>query len=172
MKKKTGLTDEERDLWQQATKDVTPLPKKRLAKPAASQAVLPAPRKKIKPSPVLPAPNPAPTLSKGGIDTSTAAKVKRGEFAIDGRIDLHGMTLAEAHVRLTAFIESSCRQGLRCLLVITGKGRREAGQPTIQKEAPRWLAHSQLAGRILMISSAQPRHGGKGALYVLLRRQK
>ncbi len=112
----------------------------------------------------------SPPPAKVGVDTPTMARVRRGEYKIEARLDLHGMTLDVAHQQLQEFVETSYHARKRCVLVITGKGGREEGR--LQQEVPRWLAFSQLSRMILMVSSAQPKHGGDGALYLLLKRRK
>ena len=91
-------------------------------------------------------------------------------MAIDGRIDLHGMTQDAAHAALTGFIAHSHEAGRRCVLVITGKGR--AGGGVLRAQVPRWLNQGPLRERILGFSYARPQHGGDGALYVLIRRRR
>lgn len=97
--------------------------------------------------------------------------MKRGEMDIDGRIDLHGLTQEAAHVALNGFISRCYALGRRCVLVITGKGTRE-GSGVLRAAVPRWLNDRPLRGVILAFSHAQPRDGGEGALYVLLKRQR
>lgn len=115
-----------------------------------------------------------------GLDSATAAKLKRGELAIEGRIDLHGMTVAQAHRALMAFLGQQDSAGARCLLVITGKGSREKDeQPlwaerrgSIRAQLADWLKHGAHAPRILAVAMAAAKHGGGGAFYVLLRRKR
>jgi len=106
------------------------------------------------------------------IDRRTAEKLRRGLLAIEARLDLHGHTQSEAHAALTSFIETSWRAGHRCILVITGKGGigRQAG--VLRTAVPGWLDIPPLRERILAAVSAQPKDGGAGALYVLLRRKR
>ncbi len=91
-------------------------------------------------------------------------------MAIEARLDLHGMTQAEAHGRLVAFVEGHQAAGRRCVLVVTGKGtwREEGG--VLRDAVPRWLNEPGLRPRILSFSHAQPKDGGEGALYILLKR--
>ena len=70
------------------------------------------------------------------------------------------------------FIESASRAGKRAVLVITGKGALADGGGVLRRNAPNWLMASPLAGRILTIQPAHTRHGGDGAVYVLLRRKR
>jgi DNA-nicking Smr family endonuclease len=107
-----------------------------------------------------------------GIDRRTAERLRKGEIAIDRRIDLHGMTQDDAHATLDRFIAAAWSNGKRMLLVITGKGNVGTGGGVLRRSVPRWLAAGDHAARVLRIETAQPRHGGSGALYVLLRRQR
>ncbi|MBT5416039.1 MAG: DNA mismatch repair protein MutS, partial [Rhodospirillaceae bacterium] len=125
------------------------------------------------PAPPKPA---APILEPGrapGLDRRTADRLRRGLLPIDARIDLHGMIQAEAHGALTEFIHDSASAGLRCVLVITGRGSRSAGGMGVLRAAvPDWLNRPVCRGFVLAFAPAQPRHGGDGALYVLLRRKR
>ena len=116
-----------------------------------------------------------------GIDKRQAERLRRGRTEIDARIDLHGMTQAEAHRRLDAFIHASIKAGRRCVLVITGKGLTPKGSMAemsgrgagvLRAAVPRWLNELPLRGHVIAVSHAQPKDGGHGALYVLLKRPK
>jgi DNA-nicking Smr family endonuclease len=102
------------------------------------------------------------------LDRRSAQRLKRGQTAIEARLDLHGMTQAEAHRALLAFIARARGDGLRAVLVITGKG----GEGVLRASVPRWLAEPRVRAMILAIEEAQPRHGGAGAKYVLLRKKR
>jgi DNA-nicking Smr family endonuclease len=135
--------------------------------PAASAAKLPPP------SPLLPAPPPALAFGRtAGVDKRLAERLKRGQLPIEGTLDLHGLTQEEAHRRLDGFLAVAAAAGRRCLLVITGKGlwRTEAG--ILREMVPRWLNEAPNRARVLAIAAAHPRHGGTGALYVLLKRHR
>ena len=163
---------DETELWQWATRDAKPL---RARKPRAS-APVPQPEAKPTPRAVLPPPTPRsvlPELSHGaspGVDRRTAERLHRGQMDIDGRIDLHGMTQAEAHDSLAAFMDKAEARGWRCVLVITGKGTRGGG--VLRAAVPRWLNLAPHRARILSFGAARPKDGGDGALYVLLRRRR
>ena len=100
-------------------------------------------------------------------------RLKRGQLAIDGRIDLHGMTQDKAHRALEKFLTASQGAGQRCVLVITGKGLRPTGETGVLRNlVPRWMNAPAIRGRVLSFCTAQPRDGGTGALYVLLKRKR
>ena len=105
-----------------------------------------------------------------GIDKSTRRRLAQGQLDIESRLDLHGMTAAQAERRLAGFIDSAARQNQRCVLVITGKGADGTG--VLRRLVPQWLKAPPLAPRVLAISAARPGDGGAGALYVLLRRRR
>jgi DNA-nicking Smr family endonuclease len=105
-----------------------------------------------------------------GIDRSTAEKLRKGKLPIDRRLDLHGMTEAAAHAALNRCVRETHRNGLRVILVITGKGRE--GEGVLRKNLPRWLGLGENAEKVLRVTTAQPLHGGSGAFYVLLRRRR
>lgn len=105
-----------------------------------------------------------------GLDRRTALRLKRGEMAVDGRIDLHGMTQEQAHAALVGFVTRAYESGRRCLLVITGKGRDGTG--ILRAQVPRWLNQPTLRPLIIGLSVARPNDGGEGALYLLVRRKR
>ena len=107
-----------------------------------------------------------------GIDRANAERLKRGLHPIEARLDLHGKTQVEAHRALAAFIHSESDAGRRCVLVITGRGLGPSGPGVLKSAVPRWLEEVGLRRKILAIAPAQPRHGGAGALYLLLRRRR
>ncbi len=140
------------------------------------------PRQPVRPQGTSPA---IPSLVGLGLDKRSARRLKRGRTEIEGRLDLHGMTLDAAHGALDQFIDRSLRRGKRCVLVITGKGRRASldGQGwgegldrdprgVLREAAPNWLRVGAQGNQILAIEPARPQHGGDGAFYVLLRRKR
>ncbi len=165
----------ESDLWRKAMEDAIPYDDSEApARPA------PAPGKAARtPRPVQPVPPSAarlPDLRSGiaaGVDKRTAARLKRGQLAVEARIDLHGLTQEEAHRALDAFLAGSQAADRRCVLVITGKGlRRDGTIGVLRQSVPRWLNEAPNRGRVLAFTRATPRDGGDGALYVLLKRRK
>ena len=118
-------------------------------------------------------------LSKAPVqmDHKSYGKMTRGKLKPEGRLDLHGMTLAEAHPELIAFILGAQAVGKRLVLVITGKGKdRDEGYAipvrngVLRHQVPQWLALPPLRQAILQVTPAHIRHGGQGAYYVYLRR--
>lgn len=97
-------------------------------------------------------------------------KKTASEKPIDGRLDLHGLTLAEAHKRTQDFLASSAASGARALLIITGKGQGGAGR--IRHELPHWLETASLRPLVQSIKAAPPEQGGDGAFLVSLRHPK
>lgn len=112
------------------------------------------------------------------IDKRTAEKFRKGEFRIERRLDLHGLTEKEAFDAVDSFIRNAYLQGLRCVLIITGKGiNRETDdwydkKGILKESVPNWLNTPELRPLILAVSHATPEDGGSGALYVLLRRHR
>lgn len=113
------------------------------------------------------------------MDQKTFGKMKRGKLSPDGRIDLHGMTLDRAHTALTRFILSANGSGKRLVLVITGKGKnRDDGGPipvrygVLRHQVPQWLGQHPLKPLVMQVTPAHISHGGGGAYYVYLRRQR
>jgi DNA-nicking Smr family endonuclease len=155
-------------LWGAAMRDVQPLdPKTTLPLPAPAPEPVPAVENVAPPMPEATGPRPA-----GGVDKGTVERLKRGQVAVDGRIDLHGMDQRAAFAALMGFVETASRSGKRALLVITGKGALSQGGGVLRRNAPGWLLASPLASRILTIQPAHIRHGGDGAFYVMLRRKR
>lgn len=113
------------------------------------------------------------------MDHKSFKNLKRGKLAPEGKIDLHGMTLAQAHPALIRFVSSSFAEGKRLVLVITGKGKKgeDIGPIPQQKgvlrhQVPQWLRMAPIGPMILQVTEAHVKHGGGGAYYVYLRRQK
>jgi DNA-nicking Smr family endonuclease len=110
----------------------------------------------------------------GRLDRRLKQRLARGLIAIDARIDLHGLTQAEAFAQLTAFLRRARRDGARTVLVITGKGgageRDGSPRGVLRRQVPLWLSASGLREAVIAFAPAATEHGGAGALYVRLRR--
>ncbi len=108
-----------------------------------------------------------------GLDPRLVTRLRRGEFAVQQHIDLHGMTQPAAKEALTAFILESVHKGLRAVLVVHGRGLGSpGGRPVLKHGAANWLSHGTIGGHVLAFATARPHDGGAGATYVLLRRDR
>lgn len=113
------------------------------------------------------------------MDRKTFGKMKKGRISPEARIDLHGMTIAQAHPMLTRFILNAVDADRRLVLVITGKGKhKDDGGPipvrhgVLRHQVPHWLNTAPLRQHVLQITEAHLKHGGQGAYYVYLRRRR
>jgi DNA-nicking Smr family endonuclease len=158
------------DLWREAVRDVRPLRGARPANSAVSPREADAASARVERVRTTP-PHMPPLDRFTGIDRANAERLKRGLHRIEARLDLHGMTQAEAHQSLSAFIAASRAAGRRCVLVITGRGLGQSGPGVLKSSVPRWLEEPELRRHILAIAPAQLQHGGPGATYLLLRRR-
>lgn len=106
-------------------------------------------------------------FQRPGVHRSDMRKLRRGQFSVQGELDLHGLAVDEAKAALAAFIERSVARNLSCVRVIHGKGHRSPGKtPVLKPKVASWL--SRWDG-VLAFSTARPVDGGTGALYVLLK---
>ena len=105
-----------------------------------------------------------------GIYRTSARRLQRGQVLIEDRLDLHGLSQEQAHKKLNAFIGRVVQQKFRHVLIITGKGRD--GHGILRHKVPEWLKDAPLCNHVNAISYAQPKDGGKGALYIRLKRQR
>lgn len=191
-RKPRGLRPDEERLWQRVADTANPMDK------PASKPRLTAPIKKpgvkAKPAPASYAPpkfrvgETASTAMPRGpsvqaeplrMDKKSFTKMKRGKSAPEARIDLHGMTAAAAHTALISFLLRSHDQGMRLVLVITGKGRKSEDRGPIpqrvgvlRQQLPHWVSIPPLHRIVLQVSEAHQRHGGSGAFYVYLSRHR
>lgn len=199
-KRNRGLSDEDRALWDTVRRSITPLsparprpappdppvPKTVAARPAAGPD-LPAltgigAARRVTPNVQV---NPAPSIGKQlddaplRMDRKAYLRMKRGKTHPEARIDLHGMTIAQAHPALTRFLHDAHLRGLRTVLVITGKGRTGADDGPIPErrgllkhQVPNWVTIGSLRQIVQQVSEAHFRHGGTGAYYIRLRRHR
>jgi DNA-nicking Smr family endonuclease len=197
MPRRRTLRPEEEALWQVVARSAQPLSSKR--KLATSAAVRPA----LIPAATAPEPKPValplfrvgekafgperratlpglaltPDPAALRMDKNAFDRMKRGKLSPEARIDLHGLTVGEAHADLIRFVLNAHAAGRRLILVITGKGRPGGDQGPIpqrtgvlKQQVPMWLRLAPLGGLVLQVTEAHARHGGAGALYVYLRR--
>lgn len=199
------LSDDERALWDRVARTTNRLSPGPSLDPDTRRSLVPDPGAP-KPAPVppalprrqvhapkAPAPKPASRIDLAPsireqvasapvqMDRNRHRAMMRGKLDPEARIDLHGMTAAEAHQALNGFILSAHARGLRLVLVITGKGRTRAPDHTapmparagiLKHEVPHWLRSGLLGPRVLEIREAHRSHGGHGAYYVYLKRRK
>lgn len=124
-------------------------------------------------APVAPARVPSAVL-----DSSWERRIRSGTLSPEMSIDLHGHSLAAAHSRLNQALAAALARDVRVLLVVTGKPPKSDGparhsrRGAIRGEIGHWLETTAYADRIASVRLAHPRHGGEGALYVILRRKK
>ena len=192
-----GLSAADRALWDHVMRDATPLGDR--AKPSAGSGPEPrvtaaAPADEAGPARKPVARDPgrtaatttAPAAGLSGIDGAFARRLRRGQIGIERRIDLHGMTQRAAHAALDRFLARAQDEGRRAVLVITGKGLYNKGDarqgddaPFMRRDTtgvlraavPRWLREGDNRHRVIAYHPARPRHGGAGAIYVVLRRR-
>jgi DNA-nicking Smr family endonuclease len=182
------LSDAERALWDGITRSIAPLKRRKVAAklpPGESPPVDDKPKGKAAAKPLVGSTPAAPrshaTPPLAPLGRRMKQKVARGSEPIDRRIDLHGMTQSEAHHALARFLRSAQRGGARLVLVITGKGARNAASAdadtfaergVLKRQVPLWLESAELRPLVVGFESAGIGHGGQGALYVRVRRLK
>lgn len=109
-------------------------------------------------------------FSRGGLPHRTLRDLRRGKFALQAELDLHGLTRDPARQAVVSFIAHCQSQGLRCVRIIHGKGLSSYNkQPVLKGSVGKWLTRCDA---VLAFCSARPQDGGTGALYVLLRKGK
>ncbi|HEY7818025.1 MAG TPA: Smr/MutS family protein [Vicinamibacteria bacterium] len=98
------------------------------------------------------------------------ARLKRGDFSVQGQLDLHGFGRADARPALERFLREAQRLGYSCVRVVHGRGTHSESEPSLMKrEVTRWLSSRRLSRTVVAFASARWRDGGSGAVYVLLR---
>ncbi|QTL05300.1 Smr/MutS family protein [Aquabacter sp. L1I39] len=183
------LNPEEKALWHHVMRQVTPLKGRtalEIAPPppapvpvpeAAEGQPSPARKAEAKGGPARPTPAP-PVTPLAPMEPRLRRRLNRGAD-VDARLDLHGMTQAAAHRRLTLFLLEAHAAGFALVLVITGKGDAE-GAPlpgeerrgVLRRAVPLWLSEPGLRPYVVGFETASRRHGGEGALYVRVRRRR
>ena len=182
----TGRHDDERILWEKVTQSVrrmNPQPTFQTSKQRGSSKTGPqkkcwtdrsqsvqAGKAKAKTSPDETIPADLRLGERSGIDRTSARRMQRGQAPIEDRLDLHGLSQEQAQKEVKAFIGSALQKNLRHVLIITGKGRD--GRGILREKVPEWLKDAPLCYHLNAISYAQPKDGGKGALYIRLKRQR
>jgi len=118
-------------------------------------------------------------LSNRSVDKRVSSKMKAGKIDPEATLDLHGYRLTQAKSALRGFLFRAYESKKRLVLIITGKGKPKAERDlnldyrgVLRNEVPVWLEEAPLAGLILSVKKANSKHGGGGALYVYLRKNK
>ena len=179
-----GLSPDEAALWAQVAASVTPLhpvrkaaPKPVVPMPAPAKALVKKAKGCVPPA-LPPKAVPAPPPPAPGLDSHWERRLSRAAIAPDFTLDLHGHTLEQAHARLDSGLTQAKAMGARMVLLITGKPRAEASadrgekRGAIRAKILDWLAAGPHAGDIAAVRNAHRRHGGEGALYLVLRRRR
>ncbi len=105
-----------------------------------------------------------------GLDAKIFRKLKAGEFSVQAHLDLHGMNTDQAKLAVLDFLRRCYMEGKRCVLLIPGRGRNSPmGQGVLRQELTTWLTQAPLKRVVLAFTTALPKHGGSGAVYLLLR---
>lgn len=183
-----GLTAEEQAAWARLASSVDPLEGR--SKPLMPVAATPISEMKSrppKPKPTQPVSKPAPSqptprvarrIGQSSLDSHWDRKLKAGSITPDYTLDLHDHYVDAAHTRLLDGVAQACSMDARLVLVITGRSRpvdaadRATKRGVIRAKLLDWLAASDHADAIAAIRKAHRRHGGEGALYIVLRRNR
>jgi DNA-nicking Smr family endonuclease len=181
------LAPEEAALWAKVIESVTPIVRRKaISEPVTQKPAPPSEAEPPRKPPVAAAarapaapranakkPAPPPKPPANTLDGSWDRKLGRGIVSPDISIDLHGHTLAGAYGTLDEGLAHAIAAGMRVVLLVTGKPRPErGGRGAIRAAVGDWLAGSRHASRIAAVRGAHPRHGGQGALYIILRRDR
>ena len=196
--KRKRLSEEDKALWKKVSETAEPLQVARPKPLPASERPLPMPKPvKVEKSRLQPFElgAKAKTKSPGNdlmpsiservgkqpvqMDKKAYGRMTKGKLVPEARIDLHGMTLEQAHPALVGFVMRSYGEGKRLILVITGKGKskRDDGPIPVRRgvlkhQVPQWLQMAPLRQVVLQVREAHLKHGGTGAYYVYLRRSR
>ena len=196
--KRKGLSEEDKALWKKVSETAEPLhPRKQKAVPREDRP-LPMPKPvKVESPRIQPfelggkakkgakthdlMPSISERVGKQPVQMNKKAygRMSRGKLSPEARIDLHGMTLDQAHPALIGFVMRSYTEGKRLVLVITGKGKskRDDGPIPVRRgvlkhQVPQWLQMAPLRPVVMEVREAHLKHGGTGAYYVYLRRSR
>jgi DNA-nicking Smr family endonuclease len=166
------LTLEERTLWRSVARSVKPMRPDTFVdvEPVAPRETTTRPPAPVPTIPVAVRQAAAPVPASLG--RRTKQRLARGRDAIDARLDLHGLTQAEAHDALAWFLQRAQNSGARFVIVVTGKGARggESDRGVLRRQVPQWLRLPGFREFVVGFETAHPTDGGEGALYVQVRR--
>lgn len=175
---KSRLSHEDRIIWARIARTVEAFPGKELpeddwfAVETATSVAPPTPERPARQGDSANTRPPTPRQQPHPIEKPVIRKLARGRLPIDGRIDLHGLTQSEAHNLLFGFLARAHERGLRHVLVITGKGASRGSEGALKRAVPVWLSKPEFRFLISGHEEAARSHGGEGALYIRLRREK
>jgi DNA-nicking Smr family endonuclease len=170
------LDPEEARLWARVVESVRPLdgtvPPPVSAEVGTKESVPPDSHRRRGARAPPPSVRPVPGTT---LDGSWDRRLSRGLVSPDATLDLHGHNLATAYDLLDRRLDDAIRAGARLLLLVTGKPPSPTGgarRGAIRAAVGDWLHASRHAGRIAAVRNAHPRHGGAGAIYIVLRRSR
>jgi DNA-nicking Smr family endonuclease len=195
--KRKGLSEEDKALWKKVSETADPLhpEKPKIIPPAERPLPMPKPvevkaahiepfelgtkaKPKSKPNDLMPSISDRVSAQPVQMDKKAYGRMTKGKLTPEARIDLHGMTLDQAHPALVGFVMRSYSEGKRLILVITGKGKSKQDDGPIpvrrgvlKHQVPQWLQMAPLRPVVLQVREAHLKHGGSGAYYVYLRRK-
>ncbi len=173
--KSRSLSEEERTLWTDVTRGIAPLrPASAAQAETSTETKTPPPAKSIPAASLVPPRRPKanspPALAP--LDRRAKQRIARGRDAIDGRLDLHGLTQAQAHGSLLRFLQTAQTRDARLVMVITGKGSRSTEGGVLKRQVPLRLRLPEFRALVVGFDDAHRTHGGEGALYVRVRRSR
>lgn len=166
------LSAEERGLWEKVVASARPFHAAAISVDEPAGADVPQPSA-VRPQPPIPAK--PPTRLGQTLDGSWDRRLGRGLVQPDAMLDLHGHGLDAAYGLIDRRLEMAIASGARALLLVTGKAPAAgsaSGRGRIRAAVGDWLAASRHAGDIAAVRGAHPRHGGAGALYIVLRKRR
>jgi DNA-nicking Smr family endonuclease len=162
----TRRIDEDADAFAREMADVTPLKRDQRGRVHA-RAPLSTHRTRTAPPRTESSDEPDDSFAADGVDRRELRKLRRGAYPIAARLDLHGLTVANARERTRRYIDTSRHRGSRCVCIVHGRGAHSAGGMSKLKQQVRASLRSHPA--VLAYVDAPPADGGPGAVYVLLR---
>ncbi len=172
MRKKSKISTDDIKIFEQAVQGTKPLAQRKVrltvpkAKPVRTEVSLEdpieffdgsEPRDCIQPDDSI-------QFSRDGVPHKTLRKLSKGQYNVEAALDLHRQTIEEARVTVNHFLDECLKNGDRCVLIVHGKGK--SGAPILKNQVNHWLRQAK---PVLAFCSAMPRHGGRGAVYVLLK---
>lgn len=158
---KRKLTPDDVAIWQKVTRTVRPLE----TKPETPTLTPPKPHMHVPPAPLL-----TRRMNMADVAVNQDKKVRRGRVDIGQKIDLHDLTRDQAFPALARRLTRAQAAGVRCVLVVTGKGPNLEG--VLRKSLPGWLMDPHIRPLVASFSEAHIKHGGSGAFYVFLKRKR